>query len=380
MQKRYLLAPGPTPIPPEVLGAMALPILHHRAPEFAKLFGSVREELKWLFQTKNDVLVLVSTGTGAMEASVTNILSPGDKALVVNGGKFGERWMKICQAYGVKVEEIKVEWGYAVDPARVEAALKNDPSIKAVYIQASETSTGVAHNTRAIAEIVRRYDDTILVVDAITGLGVFDLRTDEWGLDIVIAGSQKALMLPPGLAFMSLSEKAWRLADKSKNQRFYFNLKKERDNQQKNQTAFTAAVSLIVGLKEVLRILKEEGLEKVFSRHRLLADATRKSMLGMGLSLFPKESPSDALTAVNAPEGFDGQAIYKTLREKYGITAAGGQDHLKGKIFRIAHLGYADTFDVIIAASAVEMVLKGMGYPVKLGSGVGMAQEILMKS
>ncbi|MEK7824951.1 MAG: alanine--glyoxylate aminotransferase family protein [Nitrospirota bacterium] len=380
MQKRYLLAPGPTPIPPEVLGAMALPILHHRAPEFAKLFGSVREELKWLFQTKNDVLVLVSTGTGAMEASVTNILSPGDKALVVNGGKFGERWMKICQAYGVKVEEVKVEWGFAVDPTRIEAALKNDPSIKAVYIQASETSTGVAHNTRAIAEIVRRYDDTILVVDAITGLGVFDLRTDEWGLDIVIAGSQKALMLPPGLAFMSLSEKAWRLADKSKNQRFYFNLKKERDNQQKNQTAFTAAVSLIVGLKEVLRILKEEGLEKVFSRHRLLADATRKSMLGMGLSLFPKESPSDALTAVNAPEGFDGQAIYKTLREKYGITAAGGQDHLKGKIFRIAHLGYADTFDVIIAASAVEMVLKGMGYPVKLGSGVGMAQEILMKS
>ncbi len=380
MQKRYLLAPGPTPIPPEVLGAMALPILHHRAPEFAKLFGSVREELKWLFQTKNDVLVLVSTGTGAMEASVTNILSPGDKALVVNGGKFGERWMKICQAYGVKVEELKVEWGYAVDPARVEAALKNDPSIKAVYIQASETSTGVAHNTRAIAEMVRRYDDTILVVDAITGLGVFDLRTDEWGLDIVIAGSQKALMLPPGLAFMSLSEKAWRLADKAKNQRFYFNLKKEKENQQKNQTAFTAAVSLIVGLKEVLRILKEEGLEKVFSRHRLLADATRKSMLGMGLSLFPKESPSDALTAVNAPEGFDGQAIYKTLREKYGITAAGGQDHLKGKIFRIAHLGYADTFDVIIAASAVEMVLKGMGYPVKLGSGVGMAQEILMKS
>ncbi|MEK6576259.1 MAG: alanine--glyoxylate aminotransferase family protein [Nitrospirota bacterium] len=380
MQKRYLLAPGPTPIPPEVLGAMALPILHHRAPEFAKLFGSVREELKWLFQTKNDVLVLVSTGTGAMEASVTNILSPGDKALVVNGGKFGERWMKICQAYGVKVEEVKVEWGYAVDPARVEAALKNDPSIKAVYIQASETSTGVAHNTRAIAEIVRRYDDTILVVDAITGLGVFDLRTDEWGLDIVIAGSQKALMLPPGLAFMSLSEKAWRMADKAKNQRFYFNLKKERENQIKNQTAFTAAVSLIVGLKEVLRILKEEGLEKVFSRHRLLADATRKSMLGMGLSLFPKESPSDALTAVNAPEGFDGQAIYKTLREKYGITAAGGQDHLKGKIFRIAHLGYADTFDVIIAASAVEMVLKGMGYPVKLGSGVGMAQEVLMKS
>ncbi|HLF86204.1 MAG TPA: alanine--glyoxylate aminotransferase family protein [Nitrospiria bacterium] len=380
MQKRYLLAPGPTPIPPEVLGAMALPILHHRAPEFAKLFGSVREELKWLFQTKNDVLVLVSTGTGAMEASVTNILSPGDKALVVNGGKFGERWMKICQAYGVKVEEVKVEWGYAVDPARIEAALKNDPSIKAVYIQASETSTGVAHNTKAIAEIVRRYDDTILVVDAITGLGVFDLRTDEWGLDIVIAGSQKALMLPPGLAFMSLSEKAWRMADKAKNQRFYFNLKKERENQQKNQTAFTAAVSLIVGLKEVLRILKEEGLEKVFSRHRLLADATRKSMLGMGLSLFPKESPSDALTAVNAPEGFDGQAIYKTLREKYGITAAGGQDHLKGKIFRIAHLGYADTFDVIIAASAVEMVLKGMGYPVKLGSGVGMAQEVLMKS
>lgn len=380
MQKRYLLAPGPTPIPPEVLLAMATPILHHRAPEFEKLFGSAREDLKWLFQTKNDVLVLASTGTGGMEASVTNILSPDDKALVVNGGKFGERWIKICQAYGVKAEEIKVEWGRAVDPAQIETALKNDPSIKAVYIQASETSTGVAYDTRSVAEIVRRYDNTILVVDAITALGVFDLRTDEWGLDIVVAGSQKALMLPPGLAFVSLSEKAWRLAEKAKNQRFYFNLKKERENQLKNQTAYTASVSLIIGLKEVLRILKEDGLEKVFSRHRLLADATRKSMIAMGLSLFPRESPSDAVSAINAPEGIDGQAIYKTLREKYGVTAAGGQDHLKGKIFRIAHMGYADTFDVIIAASAVEMVLKGMGYPVKLGSGVSMAQEILMKS
>ena len=379
MLKRYLLAPGPTQVPPEVLLAMARPMIHHRASEFATLFAEIREDLKWLFQTRHDVLTLLSSGTGAMEGAVSNFLSPGDKAVYVNGGKFGERWGKICQAFGVQGVEIKVEWGDAVNPQAVADALKKDPSIKAVYVQASETSTGVAHDTRALAEIVRASEQTILVVDAITALGVFDLKTDEWGVDVLVAGSQKALMLPPGLAFVSVSDKAWRLADQAKNAAFYFNFKRERDAQQKSQTAYTAGVSLMVGLKEVLRMLKAEGLGQVFARHARMAQAMREGMRAAGLSLFPKQNPSDALTVVSAPPGVDGQAVYKNLREQYGVTAAGGQDHLKGKIFRIAHMGYMDTFDVIQALAATEMVLKGLGYPVTLGSGVGKAEELLLK-
>jgi aspartate aminotransferase-like enzyme len=378
MLKRYLFAPGPTPVPPEVLLAMARPMIHHRAPEFGPIFAEVRDGLKWLFQTRNDVLMLASSGTGGMEGAVSNFLSPGDRALFVNGGKFGERWGKICKTFGVQATEIKVEWGRAVDPQAVDDALKKDPSIKAVYVQASETSTGVSHDVKALGEIVRAYEDTILVVDAITALGVFDIKTDAWGLDVVITGSQKALMLPPGMAFVSVSDKAWRLAEKAKNAAFYFNFRKERENQVKNQTAFTPAVSLIIGLREVFTMLKAEGLEALFSRQRRLAHAMREGIKAAGLSLFPKESPSDALTAVCAPEGIDGQAIYKNLRTQYGMTAAGGQDHLKGKIFRLSHMGYTDSFDVIAALAATEMVLKGLGHPVKLGIGVGRAQEILM--
>ena len=377
MLKRYLLAPGPTQVPPEVLLAMARPMIHHRAPEFATLFAQIRQDLKWLFQTEAEVLTLVSSGTGGMEAAVSNFLSPGEKALFVNGGKFGERWGKLCKAFGVQATEIKVEWGQAVDPQAIAEALKQDPSIKAVYVQASETSTGVAHDTRAIAEIVRNREQTILVVDAITALGVFDLKTDAWGIDVLVAGSQKALMLPPGLAFISVSDKAWSLADKAKNASFYFNLKKEREAQQKNQTAYTAGVSLMIGLKEVLTMLRAEGLGNVFSRHARMAQAMREGMKAAGLSLFPKQNPSDALTVVSTPDGVDGQAVYKNLREQYGITAAGGQDHLKGKIFRISHMGYIDTFDVIQALAATEMVLKGLGYPIKLGAGVGKAEELL---
>ncbi len=379
MLKRYLLAPGPTPVPPEVLMAMSMPILYHRAPEFAATMEEVRRDLKWLFQTQNDVLILASTGTGAMEGAVTNFLSPGDKALVVRAGKFGERWAEICQSYGVKVENIDVERGWAVEPRDIEVILNRDRSIKAVFIQASETSTGVMHDTAAIAEIVRRYNNAILAVDAITALGVFDIKTDEWGIDVVVSGSQKAFMLPPGLAFISVSERAWNLAKKATLPRYYFNLEAEKKNQAKNQTAYTAAVSLVVGLREVLRMMKEEGLQRIFARHALMAEATRSAMKTLGLELFAKDSPSNACTAVTVPEGIDGQALVKKLREVYGITIAGGQSELKGKIFRIAHLGYVDTFDVITAVAAVEMVLKSMGYPLELGKGVSIAQRMLMK-
>ena len=380
MQKKYLLAPGPTAVPPEILLAMAQPMVHHRSKDFEPIVASVKEDLKWLFQTRQDVMILASSGTGGMESAIANVLSPGDRIIAINGGKFGERWVKMGQAYGLQVDEIKVEWGRAVDPGLIEQRLKQNPATKAVFVQASESSTGVAHDVKTLGSIVRNASGTVLVVDAVSAMGVFDLKTDEWGLDVVVTGSQKALMLPPGLAFVSLSEKAWGMAEKATLPKFYFNLKRERDNIRKNTTAYTPAISLIVGLQKAFELLKPEGLDGIFSRHGRLARATREAMAAIGLELFAKDSPSDALTAVKAPDAIDAEAIYKTLRDRYGITTAGGQDHLKGKVFRISHMGYADTFDVITAVAAVEMVLKGMGHPVTLGKGVAAAQTVLLKS
>jgi aspartate aminotransferase-like enzyme len=378
MLKRYLLAPGPTPVPPETLLAMAMPIIHHRSPDFLPVLDSAKKGLQWLCQTKNDVLILCSTGTGGMVGAVNNFFSPGDKALVINAGNFGERWTKICKSFNLSVEEIKIDWGHAVRPEDVEQALKTDPSIKGVFVQASETSTGVYHDIKALASIVRKHENTILVVDAISALVAHDLKMDEWGIDVLIGGSQKGLMLPPGLAFVGVSEKAWKFADKAASPKFYFNFKKERESLAKNQTSFTSPVTLIIGLNESLKLLRTEGLENAFARHERLSRSTREAVKALGLEMFTKESPSFAVTAINAPAGFDGQEIYKNLRVKYGITAAGGQWQAKGKIFRIAHLGYAGTFDVITAIAGVEMVLKGMGHPLKLGTGVAIAQELLM--
>jgi len=379
MLKRYLLAPGPTPVPSEVLLAMSAPIIHHRSPDFLPVLDAAKKGLQWLYQTKNDVLILCSSGTGGMVGSVNNFFSQGDKVIVINGGKFGERWTKICQSYGLKVDEIMVEWGYAIKPEIVEKKLKKDKDIKGVFVQASETSTGVYHEINALASIVKKYEDTLLIVDAISALVAHDLRTDEWEIDIMVGGSQKGLMLPPGLAFVSVSEKAWKKSETSKLPRFYFNFKKERENLAKNQTNFTSPVTLIIGLNESLKMLQKEGLVNVFKRHERLAHATRKAVQALGLELYSKDSPSNAVTAIMTPPGIDGQAVYKNLREKYGITAAGGQDRARGKIFRIAHLGYVDRFDVITAIAGIEMVLKGMGHPVKLGTGVAVAEELLIE-
>ncbi len=378
MLKKYLLAPGPTPIPPEVLSAMSLPIIHHRSTDFIPVLESAKKGLQWLYQTKNDVLILCSTGTGGMVGSVNNFFSPNDKVLVINGGNFGERWTKICKAYGLQVEEITVEWGYSVKPEAVEEALKKSPEIKGVFVQASETSTGVYHDIEALSEIVKKRDNTIFIVDAISALAAHDLRTDEWGVDIMIGGSQKGVMLPPGLAFVSISEKAWKMAEHAKLPRFYFNFKKEREALAKNQTNFTSAVTLIIGLNESVKLLQKEGLENVFKRHENLANITRQAVKAIGLELYSKESPSNAVTAILAPEGIDGQAIYKTLKDQYGITAAGGQGKAKGKIFRIAHLGYADIFDIIIAVAGIEMVLTELGFPLKLGKGVAAIEKLLL--
>ena len=379
MQKRYLLAPGPTPVPPEVLGAMSMPMIHHRAPDFVPVLEEALAGLKWLYQTNNDVLILTATGTGGMVSAVNNFLSPGDKALFVNGGKFGERWGKIMKSYGVEGIELPVEWGHTVKPGQVADALRSDPDVKAVYIQASETSTGVFHPIKEVGEEVRAVNPDILyVVDAISGLVAHDIKTDDWGIDVMVAGSQKGLMLPPGLAFVSVSERAWAMAKVSTCNNFYFDLLKERGKQAGAQTLFTSAVTLIIGLAEAMKLMRAEGLEDIFARHARLANATREAIKAMGLNLYAKENPGNALTAIAAPDGVDGQEIYKRMRVDYGITGAGGQDKLKGKVFRVAHLGYADTFDVITAIAAIEMVLKGLGHNVKLGSGVARAQELLM--
>ncbi len=376
MQKRYLLAPGPTAIPPEVLLKMAEPMIHHRNPLFETIVEEVRENLKYLFGTKNEVLIFTSSGTGAMEGAVTNMLSPGDKAIVVRSGKFGERWTEICKAYGVEAVNIDVPWGDILDPAEVEKALKANPDAKAVYIQATDTSTGGRFPVREIAAIVKEYAHTIMVVDGITGVGVFELPQDAWNIDILISGSQKALMLPPGLAFAGVSDKAWEMSKTSTIPKFYFNWAKERKNLEKNQTNFTPAISLIVALRESLRLIREEGLDNVYRRIEILARATREAAEALGLEVFAK-SPSPAVTAIVAPEGIDGQAIYKTLWKKYGVTGAGGQDQLKGKVFRIATLGYADKYDVITAISALEFTLRDLGYAFEMGKGVARAVDCL---
>jgi aspartate aminotransferase-like enzyme len=376
MEKRYLLAPGPTAIPPEVLLKMAEPIIHHRNPMFEAVMEEVRENLKYLFGTKNEVLIFASSGTGAMESAVTNTLSAGDKAIVVRSGKFGERWANICKAYGVEAISIDIPWGDILDPAVVETTLKANPDAKAVYMQATETSTGARFPVKEVADIVKNYPHTLMVVDGITGVGVFELPADAWNIDVLISGSQKALMLPPGLAFAAVSDKAWEFNKNSKLPKFYFNWAKEKTNLEKNQTNFTPAISLIIGLRESLRMIKEDGLEKVYKRSEALARAARAGAEALGLKMFAK-SPSPAVTAIVAPEGIDGQAIYKTLWKKYGVTGAGGQDQLKGKIFRIAMLGYADKYDAITAIAALEFTLRDLGYKFEIGKGVAAATDAL---
>jgi aspartate aminotransferase-like enzyme len=379
MDKKYLFSPGPTMLPPEVLLKMAEPIMHHREPEFEKIMEEIRKGLKSLFQTKNEVMVFTSSGTGAMEGAVSNILAKGNKALVVRGGKFGERWGEICKAYGIEFVPIDVEWGKAVRPEQIRHALAENPSIRAVYTQATETSTGVKHPIREIAGIVGKYPDTVLVVDAITGIGVFDLPMDAWNLDVVISGSQKALMLPPGLSFAALSEKAWTFVEKSNLPKYYHDFKRELKSTQKNQSSYTPAVSLFVGLRESLRMIQEEGLEALFRRHKKLAEATWAAVRALGLELFAPEAPSEAVTAVKVPEGIDGVKLQKLFFERFGITVAEGQDRAKGKIIRIAHLGYYDRLDMVMVISALEMLLKQMGYSFELGKGVRAAEEVFLK-
>ncbi len=375
--KYRLMAPGPTPVPEKVLTKMAEPIIHHRTAAFEAIVKEVKENLKWLYQTTGDVLIFAASGTGAMEGAVTNLLCKNDKALVVDGGKFGERWWKICKAYGIAHDVIKVEWGKAVDPKIIEEKLSKE-DYRAVYITASETSTATSHPVKEIADIVKKYPNTALVVDAITALGVVNLPVDEWGLDIVVSGSQKALMLPPGLAFANVSAKAWKLIEKSDIPKFYFDFKKEKKGMDENTTAYTPAVSLIIGLNEVLKSMKAMGLEGVFKKHEMLSNACREGLKAMGLKLYAPESPSNAVTAAYSPEGIDSGKIVKGLREEFNMTIANGQDQAKGKIFRVGHLGYYDPMDIISTLAAIEISLIRNGYKLEAGKGVGAALKVLV--
>jgi len=379
MFKYYLFTPGPTPVPPKTSLAMAAPIIHHRSPQFATVLAEVKENLKYLFQTQNDVLILASSGTGGMEGAVTNTLSPGDKALVVRAGKFGERWAEICKAYGVEVLNIDVEWGRCVKAEQIAHGLDKNPEIKAVFVQAHETSTGVKFPLKEIAEVVKKRETTILVVDVISALGAMEIKTDEWGLDVVVGGSQKALMLPPGLAFVCLNEKAWRFVEESRLPKYYFDFSKEKKSLEKNQTAYTPAVSLIIGLRENLRQIKQIGLENIVKYHQRLSDGVKMAVKAMGLSIFTKENPSEVLTAVETPKGIDAQMIVKKLREEYGITIAGGQSQLKGRIFRISHMGYVDEHEMVMTIAALERVLIELGYELIPGTGVKAMQQILLQ-
>jgi len=376
MLKNYLLTPGPTPIPPRVLETMARPIIHHRTPEFQKVIQEVEEDLKYVYQTKNEVLIFAASGTGAMEGAVINLLSPGDKALVVRGGKFGERFGEICRAYGIEFTALDVEWGKAVDPKKIDDILKKDKKIKAVYTTLCETSTGVATDIEAIGRVLKNYE-AALVVDAISGLAAVPIKTDEWGADVVISGSQKGLMIPPGLAFVSVSPKAWALVEKSTLPKYYFDFKAYRKALGKTDTPYTPAVNLMIALREALKIIKEEGLDVIFERHKKMAFAVRSAVKAMGLELFSPDAYSDGVTAVRVPQGIDGEKLVKTMRDKYGVGIAGGQDELKGKIFRIATMGYIAVSDLIVCVSMLETALSEMGYKFQLGSGVRALEETL---
>jgi aspartate aminotransferase-like enzyme len=376
MKKHYLLTPGPTPVPPGVALREALPVLHHRTSEFSAIYKDVVEGLKYVFQTKNEVYVVASSGTGAMEMAVVNLLSPGDEVIVASCGNFGDRWIKIAEGYGVKVISVSVEWGKVVKPVAIEEALKSNPNVKAVYTTFTETSTGVVNDVKAIGEIVSK-TNAVLVVDAISGLCGQEFRTDDWKVDVVVAGSQKGLMLAPGLAFITLSDKAWKAVDVSKISKFYFDIKKYKKSYATNETPFTPPVTLIVALQESIRLIKGRGLESMWHDYKLLAKAARAGMQALGLKLFG-EVPCDVVTSACVPLEIGGK-IVKTLREKYGVSIAGGQGVLKGKIIRFAHMGYIGKADLLVGFACLEMVLCELAVKIEKGKAVAAAEEELLK-
>ena len=383
IRKTRLFTPGPTPLLPAAQFAMAAADIHHRTPEFRALYQKVLAQLKIFVGTKDDVLLLACSGTGAMEASISNLTSPGDKVLVLTAGKFGERWVGLAKAFGCVPETVSAPYGQTFDLAAVKAALT--PDIKALYIQATETSTAVRHDVEAIAKLIKEVaPDTLLIVDGITGLGTTHFDVDGWGIDVLIGGSQKAVMIPPGLAYLSVSDKAWAAMEKSTNPRYYFDLRKERKNAVKGESAYTPAVALIAGLGAALDYLAGQGggdLEKgriaLVNNAEVNAAATRAGLVALGFTLFAPTAPAAAATAVAVPEGMDSSAVVKALKTRFASIIANGQGEMQGKIFRVAHLGFFDYLDTAALLAAMEHIAKDtLKLPVVYGQAVAAAQQV----
>jgi serine---pyruvate transaminase len=379
--KQYLMTAGPTPIPPTVSQVMAEPVLYHRAPAFVEVYARALEKLRHVFQTENDVLAFASTGSGAMESAVANLVRPGRRALACAAGKFGERWIELCEAYEADLVRYEPGWGERLDPSEINRLLTEHAGTQVVFATLSETSTGIVHDVQAIAEVVRRHD-AILAVDAVSGLGAAELRQDEWGVDVVVAGSQKALMCPPGLAFASVSQRALDFAAAQPQGRYYFDWRRTAAGQRKDppDSPFTTAVTLFRALDVALDLIEAEGLENVLARHQLLARATRAGVAALGLELFgDPDERATVVTALELPDDIDGKKVPGALRD-LGITANGGQGQLKGRILRIAHCGYFGPFDVVVSLSGLEMVLRQLGHDVEAGAGVGAAQRVFLEA
>lgn len=374
IRKQRLLTPGPTPLYPPALHAMMASDVHHRTQEFRNIYSAALADLKEVYGTSSDVLCFASSGSGTMDAAASNLFSAGDKVIVCTAGKFGERWVEIAKAYGLDATVLQAEYGEVVTPERVEAALKAEPGTKGVFVQASETSTGAEHDVQAMAGIIKN-TDAIFVVDAITGLGTMPLDIDGWGLDVVIGGSQKAFMIPPGLAFISVSAKAWKHAEKATLPHYYFNLKKEKKSADKGDSSWTPATSLILALGEALKYIKKVGMPSMIENAQLLARATREAAGELGLEVFAKR-PGSSVTAIKAPAGMNSKVIVKGFKDRFGAIITNGQGTMEGQIFRLAHLGYFDVTDVFGIVAGLELILRANGHHVELGKGVAAVQRV----
>lgn len=375
--KKYLMAPGPTPVPEEILQKMAEPMVHHRTPAFIEKVGKALKGLQYIFQTENDTLIFSSSGTGAMEGAVANVLNKGDKALVIISGKFGERWQEIIEEFEAEAITLELDWGKAVRAEQVAKVLKENPDIKAVYTQLSETASGVVMPVKELGEIISK-TDALLIVDAISGLGGQEFYMDKWNVDIAVAGSQKGLMLPPGHAYAAVNDKAWSVIEKNEQHHYYFDwLKYKKKLVGSHKDPYTGSVLHVKGLLKTIERIEKIGIENLFKRYKVLAKATQAAVKALGLELL-SDAPCDVETACKVPDSVDGKLLVKNLRDKYGFTIAGGQADLKGKIFRIAHMGYIECFDIIIMISALEMVLADLGWDFETGIGISAAQKVLV--
>ncbi len=374
-KKAYLISPGPTPIPHEVREIASRPLIHHRTPEFSKIFMEVTQGLQYMFQTERDVFVLTSSGSGAMEAAVVNILNPGDKVLVLNAGKFGNRWKVIAQAYGIQVDEVTLAWGADYPKENLADQLSQHPDCRAVFSTLSETSTGTIYDIEGYAQVVSK-TPALLVVDGISGVGAMPCPMDKWEIDVLISASQKSFMTPPGLAFLTFSQKAWMAVERSRLPRFYFDAQAAHAGLKKKTSAWTPAITLVRQLHKALQILQGIGLTDLFNHHRILAEATRAGVRALGLSLL-SQNPGNIVTAVRTPSGLDGTGLVNLMQNKYLTHIAGAQEPHKGEFFRIGHLGYIGGFDIMTAFTALEMTLEEMGYKINKGDSLRAAQTII---